>query len=862
MANINLGKIRSLGRQRGFATAISDRLAAEAKMAEEDRAYQRLLKRDEENRAFQSTEAEKTRAAAEARAKISAEAEEKHREKMYGFKSRELDSLAEQRKIERQTKRDNVNRSMLNVILENNAKIGKETSAKDILLKHPDMGELPNFTAIVDSFNSRAGHTLKEKDEQVSKYWTNAYRDNKLTANDADVSWEILKKVNAPILQTKDKGVLSRLAWRRHIISRQQQKEASRQNTNYRTTKLGDNISFLIYTENAKKSLLDDKNPGEKIRKMADFLKEEDANLGTALGVSNVENLKKLTDEEKFKIKDFYVDKLRKFARSYSVKDSDASFRIKKAFLMQSNMRTFNKLVDEKVLNEEEVLHEAGFLADKDTVKVKKTYMPSAKKKISTIEDTDVLDMLTVPSGEAVERRFDTVTSTRRDLFQRWAKTDFNPNDVIPITIQTATGPKTVEKRYKDALLDTFRDSNGNINPAAYQKIIRAIDAAMPENITQASDDKALDKTMKNPRRVLSKTSQDAWAKMSKTYREQLDNASEVKILANDIRDIAEAVKGTAGTSGSIITAFESTIATIRNLKDYTVANIDNMYRDVVVNIGGKKVNIADVKRQAINSLPADSNERKERENKFRNLDKRVSESLQAINKMDISLEQKQLRQLMVFKQIALTYRMSGLLQGDSSGRSISNQDFDYALKAIWGEDYAVIPKMDAVILFFDHKERIAKTALQYGGTGIGDLAMELVRDQNAEISRQIMSDMISGIRNPVDFDQLPEMSPLLKSIDEIPDYAARRNEFVKNITQAASKGNTTFRDTIKAFKSQSDVIQGFNRMPELQKPIVRVAQMQIDKYFKGKTLAEYERRRLIQRLADRYMFDIYGRLK
>ena len=74
MANINLGKIRSLGYQRGFAESELSRQRAEAKMAEEDRAYQRLLKRDEENRAFQSGEAEKTRESSTEQARLTREA--------------------------------------------------------------------------------------------------------------------------------------------------------------------------------------------------------------------------------------------------------------------------------------------------------------------------------------------------------------------------------------------------------------------------------------------------------------------------------------------------------------------------------------------------------------------------------------------------------------------------------------------------------------------------------------------------------------------------------------------------------------------------------------------------------------------
>ena len=62
MANINLGNIRRLGFIRGLADSEIARQAAQAKIAEEDRAYQRLLERDEALREYQSAEADKTRA--------------------------------------------------------------------------------------------------------------------------------------------------------------------------------------------------------------------------------------------------------------------------------------------------------------------------------------------------------------------------------------------------------------------------------------------------------------------------------------------------------------------------------------------------------------------------------------------------------------------------------------------------------------------------------------------------------------------------------------------------------------------------------------------------------------------------------
>ena len=126
-----------------------------------------------------------------------------------------------------------------------------------------------------------------------------------------------------------------------------------------------------------------------------------------------------------------------------------------------------------------------------------------------------------------------------------------------------------------------------------------------------------------------------------------------------------------------------------------------------------------------------------------------------------------------MFKKIALTYRMSGLLQGDASGRSISNQDFEYALKAVWGESYAVEVKMDAIIEFFDQKKMMAQTILDYSNEGIGDIAMSLTSDQSNESSRRLSERMTKEIQNnpslqKYDAARIPATSPVRRGMEDV----------------------------------------------------------------------------------------------
>lgn len=57
-----------------------------------------------------------------------------------------------------------------------------------------------------------------------------------------------------------------------------------------------------------------------------------------------------------------------------------------------------------------------------------------------------------------------------------------------------------------------------------------------------------------------------------------------------------------------------------------------------------------------------------------------------------------QKKALLEYAKLALTYRLSGMVQGDSTGgRTISNADFEVMFRALWGEQEQVKPKLNAL---------------------------------------------------------------------------------------------------------------------------------------------------------------------
>ena len=79
MGFVDKGRLRDLGTIGGLAAAYDDRELARAKIAAEDRAYQRMRERDKEQRTFQAEQS-----------RLSRESTEAHQGRMHGLREREV----------------------------------------------------------------------------------------------------------------------------------------------------------------------------------------------------------------------------------------------------------------------------------------------------------------------------------------------------------------------------------------------------------------------------------------------------------------------------------------------------------------------------------------------------------------------------------------------------------------------------------------------------------------------------------------------------------------------------------------------------------------------------------------------------
>ena len=84
-----------------------------------------------------------------------------------------------------------------------------------------------------------------------------------------------------------------------------------------------------------------------------------------------------------------------------------------------------------------------------------------------------------------------------------------------------------------------------------------------------------------------------------------------------------------------------------------------------------------------------------------------LSRASTGANRMSI-LQKYRLQKLFEFKKVALTYRLSSMLQGDGlgGGRTISNADYEVALKALWGPQKGLKLKLEAFLRTIKAKRR------------------------------------------------------------------------------------------------------------------------------------------------------------
>ena len=417
------------------------------------------------------------------------------------------------------------------------------------------------------------------------------------------------------------------------------------------------------------------------------------------------------------------------------------------------NLKGFKQLVEKGIIKPDNIFKESGIDTVAETTNNK--YIPNINVgKLQKLQETNKLDsdvenMLMKPkavisgssSGTDVlqgGQGEDNLDKERRTLFQSWRAQGF----------KMSSGPTDASyegKSYKVALLNTFRDSTGRIDMTAYRKLITAIDISVSDFEKTFSQDGSSVKTSPNKRRILSAKEKEVWSPLVKSSRLAIQNAAEVTNIAESIRDISSALSVSGnigvGTASNVVGSAARLVQIVTDFKTVGVGNIKEMFDKFRDKPNGPS--ISQLKEQALSS-----------------------NSLRGLNEEEIKRRKRTLGNL--------DNKVTSELKDIRADNSISLEvDFEYALKAVWGESYAVEVKMDAIIEFFDQKKMMAQTILDYSNEGIGDIAMSLTSDQSNESSRRLSERMTKEIQNnpslqKYDAARIPATSPVRRGMEDV----------------------------------------------------------------------------------------------
>ena len=210
---INLGNIRSAGFRKGLATGFIKSEAAKADADRREKEYQQLLAREQANREFQASQSSLSRASSVEQARLNREAQAKRDttkasqfEKTFLQTQQQIDAKETERK-------ETITRNRLDIMVNIASKTGVLLDYDKVAQDNPDMKALPNFKLKIKSANTLAGQFNKDEAKKVADVWTKSFLDKKLRVQDAQMSYDILSKVDAPVLKEGGK-IISFEQWK------------------------------------------------------------------------------------------------------------------------------------------------------------------------------------------------------------------------------------------------------------------------------------------------------------------------------------------------------------------------------------------------------------------------------------------------------------------------------------------------------------------------------------------------------------------------------------------------------------------------------------------------------------------------
>ena len=777
MATINLGNIRRLGFIKGLADSELARQAARAKIAEEDRAYQRLLERDEALRAYQSAEADKTRAFTKSQAEIAAKREQARQEildarykdeqdeskRRFGITQKQTTDAASEAKrqfnktweaqqdqlketrLQRQEAKEKKQRDEANAIVLIEAKSlasqGKIPDADVLGVNHPN-ADIDYITRIAGIYAVEAGGVSKKQLDEKADSLFKDFRKGDLAPELAESTYKILKKAN----HFSVKDMPFEMFKRKNSNIR-----SAKQNSKLKSIKIekdfGDNFKANVFRLDHTSDILNKVGKGNpRVRQNLTFLNQDAASIQAEL-IEQYGNLDKVPKPVKDKIKRYFEDRISKFSSGSEVtegKNKEATYRITQKAIKNS-VPLLEGLFGKD--GAQQLLNDAGLRVKRDNIepythsvdgKTTKYYPELNREMVERfmVERPDVLTMLQVPEDIADK----TSLEYRRSTLLRQIKTSG-----YKISTMTKENQPVVNQ-----LMETFIDEEGNLDPAAINKIGVALEAITPQNTYTYEN--GVEREIANPfRKKMTKAQNTEAAKQIREAEKNLVTSSEVMNLTQEISDLSEGTTASAGQAGRLAGAVDTLVAVVDEVGAYIRDNAQSVFNKITVSVDGKETNLGRERGAALDRInndtedpPAKIKERKEMISKVEILAaKRIERYNNAVKNGDMSANEAERRKLIELKKIALTYRMSGILQGDSSGRTISNQDFDVALQAVWTEGAFLKARMTDVRKFFEARNHISNAIIDYGDTGLSKVMLGVANEFNKQASRSYLRQLM-----------------------------------------------------------------------------------------------------------------------
>jgi len=181
-------------------------------------------------------------------------------------------------------------------------------------------------------------------------------------------------------------------------------------------------------------------------------------------------------------------------------------------------------------------------------------------------------------------------------------------------------------------------------------------------------------------------------------------------------------------------------------------------------------------------------------------------------------------QKLFEFKKIALTYRLSSMLQGDGlgGGRTISNMDFEVALKALWGEQSSLHLRLDEFLATVTHKQAALKDELKYDGKPLYNVIKGSHRAFNDWDSRRRTNKIIMQAQNGGDVRQYDgQINNLVYHANQIINTPEKSStDFTKDINSNIARSINRHGDTVKNYTSFAELLNSKRTDVATSKPV------------------------------------------